>query len=111
MPQVVVGLDMHLNKTHGTVMTMEGKIVKQSRFPTSKDELQKFLEGVPKGTKVALESVGFCWPWIDYIEELGHEPLLANPIKLKQRAEDVKTDKVDSELLAHFTRMNFLPIC
>jgi len=36
-------------------------------------------------------------------------PLLVNPIRLKQRAEDVKTDKVDSELLAHLTRMDWLP--
>jgi transposase len=58
-----------------------------------------------------LESVGFCWPWIDFIDELGYVPLLVNPIKLKQRAEDVKTDKVDSELLAHLTRVDWLPTC
>ena len=58
-----------------------------------------------------MESVGFCWPWIDFIDELGYVPLLVNPTKLKQRAEDVKTDKVDSELLTHLTRMGWLPTC
>ena len=121
MEKVVVGLDMHLKKTEGVVMAMDGAIVKRERFETSKENLRNFLRGLPPGTivagigvrgggpKVALESVGFCWPWIDFIESLGYEPLLANPIKVKSRAEDVKTDKADSELLAHLLRMDWLP--
>jgi transposase len=109
MENVVVGLDLHLKRTQGTVMTMDGRIVKQEKFDTDKWELWRFLKGLPPGTKVALEAQGFCWPWIDYIEEMGYTPLLVNPIKAKQRAEDVKTDKVDSEVLAHLTRMDWLP--
>lgn len=109
MPQVVVGLDLHLKRTQGTVMTMDGRIVRQEKFGTTKENLAKFLQDLSEGTEVALEAQGFCWPWIDYIEELGYKPLLVNPIKAKQRAEDVKTDKVDSEVLAHLTRMNWLP--
>lgn len=109
MKEVVVGLDMHLKKTQGTVMDMNGTIVKQERFETTREELKGFLSDIPSGTKVAIESLGFCWPWINYIEYLGYIPLLANPAKVKSRAEDVKTDKVDSELLAHLTRMNWLP--
>ena len=109
MNNVVVGLDLHLKKTQGTIMAMDGTIVKQDRFNTNKEEFSSFLEDVPEGTPVALESLGFYWPWIDLIEELGYQPLLANPAKVKFRAEDVKTDKVDSELLAHLTRMNWLP--
>jgi len=109
MPKVVVGLDLHLKKAQGTVMSMDGRIVRQEKFNTSKEDLRDFLKKLPKGTNVALELLGFCWPWIEFIEELGYTPLLANPIKVKQRAEDVKTDKVDSEQLANLTRMNSLP--
>lgn len=109
MPQMVVGLDLHLKRTQGTVMAMDGRIVRQEKFGTTKENLAKFLQDLSEGTEVALEAQGFCWPWIDYIEELGYKPLLVNPIKAKQRAEDVKTDKVDSEVLAHLTRMNWLP--
>ena len=35
------------------------KNLKQDRFETSRKELGNFLNGLPKGTKVALESVGF----------------------------------------------------
>jgi len=106
---VIVGLDLHMKNTHGTIMKMNGEIVKQEKFRTRKEYLGRFLEGVPRGSKVALESLGFCWPWIDFLEELGFEVLLANPVKVKSRAEDVKTDKVDSEFLAHLTRVDWLP--
>jgi len=111
MGEVVVGLDVHLKNTQVTVMKMNGEIVKKERIRTCKAELRKSLESVPKGTKVALESVGFCWPWIDFLAELRLEPLLANPLKVKLRAEDVKNDKVDSKTLAELTRMNWLPTC
>jgi transposase len=109
LDDVVVGLDLHMKNIQGTILKMNGELVKQEKFRTDKEGLRRFLEGVPESTKVALESVGFCWPWIDYVEELGYRLLLANPVKVKSRAEDVKTDKIDSELLAHLTRMDWLP--
>ncbi len=113
MSEVVVGLDVHLKNTQVTVMKNDviGDVVKRERVTTSKAGLRKALESVPKGSKVALESVGFCWPWIDFLEELGFTVLLANPLKVKLRAEDIKNDKVDSKTLADLTRMNWLPTC
>lgn len=113
MSDVVVGLDVHLKSTQVTVMKNDliGEIVKRERVGTSKTELLKALESVPKGSKVALESVGFCWPWIDFLEALGYEVFLANPVKLKLRAEDIKNDKVDSRTLAELLRVNWLPTC
>lgn len=111
MSDVVVGLDVHLKNTQVTIMKLNGEIVKRERVATTKAELRKSLELVPKGSKIALESVGFCWPWIDFLDALEYEVLLANPLKVKYRAEDVKTDRVDSKLLADLTRMNWLPTC
>jgi len=90
---------------------VKGEIVKREKVRPSKAELRRSLEAVPEGTRVALESEGFCWPWVDFLEQLGYVPLLANPVKVKQRAEDIKNDKVDSKLLAELTRMNWLPTC
>jgi transposase len=111
LSDVVVGLDVHLKNTQVTVMKLDGEILKRERVGTNKSELRRCLASVPKGSRVALESVGFCWPWIDFLKELEFEPLLANPLKVKIRAEDVKNDKVDSKTLAHLTRMNWLPTC
>ena len=67
---VVVGLDVHLKSTQVTVMKNDliGEIVKKERVDTSKSELRKCLESCPKGTKITLESGGFCCPWIDFLE-------------------------------------------
>jgi transposase len=111
MSEVVVGLDVHLKNTQVTIMKLNGEIVKRGRIVTSRSELRRCLASVPKGSRVALESVGFCWPWIDFLRELEFEPLLANPLRVKLRAEDVKNDKVDSRTLADLTRMNWLPTC
>ena len=92
MEDVVVGLDLHLKNTQGTIMKVNGEVLRQEKFGTGKENLRTFLADIPQGSKVALESVGFCWPWIDFLEELGYTPLLANPLKVKMRAEDVKTD-------------------
>ena len=54
MEDVVVGLDLHLKNTQGTIMKMNGEIVRQEKFRTDKESLRSFLEGVPGGTKVAL---------------------------------------------------------
>lgn len=72
MSEVVVGLDVHLKNTQVTVMKNDliGEIVKRERVGTSKAELRRSLASVPKGSKVALESVGFCWPWIDFLASL-----------------------------------------
>jgi len=99
LEDVVVGLDLHMKSTQGTIMKVNGEILRQEKFKTGKEDLRMFLDGVPEGSRVALESLGFCWPWIDFLEELGYAPLLANPLKVKMRAEDVKTDKVDSDFL------------
>lgn len=111
MDEVVVGLDVHLKNTQVTVMKLNGEVVKKERIKTCKAELRRSLETVPEGSRVALESVGFCWPWIDFLDELKFVPLLANPVRVKLRAEDVKNDKVDSKTLADLTRMNWLPTC
>lgn len=108
---VVVGLDVHLKKTQVTIMEMNGEILKQEKVSAIKADLRGSLACVPRGSKVALEPVGFCWTWIDFLDELGFEPLLANTLKVKCRAEDVTTDKVDSKLLADLTRLNWLPTC
>ena len=70
MSEVVVGLDVHLKNTQVTIMKMNGEIMKKERIGTSMNELRRCLASVPKGSEVALESVGFCWPWIDFLKDL-----------------------------------------
>ena len=73
-----IGLDLHLKTTYGTVMEEDGAIVKQGRFSTSEENLEGFLSGVGEA-KVALEASGFCLPWVEFLEGLGHRGLRGAP--------------------------------
>jgi transposase len=104
-----VGLDVHKRVCHGTVMNWEGTIVKQERFSNNPRGLDTFMDGVG-GARVVMEA-GYCWqPVYDRLEERGHDVKLAHPLKTKAIAQaKVKTDKIDSEVLAHLLRADLVP--
>jgi len=99
-----VGLDVHRKVCYGTVLDDRGRVVKQGRFSNDPDSLDGFLEGLGE-SRVVMES-GYCWqPLYDRLEEKGCDVRMAHPLKTKVIAEaKVKTDKVDSEMLAHLLR-------
>jgi transposase len=102
-----VGLDVHKKMCYGTVMDEEGNIVKQAKFSNDHKDLTLFMKGL-RQTKIVMES-GYCWqPLYDALEEAGHDVRLAHPKEVKALAKK-KTDKVDSETLAHLLRTDLLP--
>jgi transposase len=72
--------------------------------------IRAFLEAMPEGTPVALESVG-NWYWIaDEIEAAGCIPLLTHAAKAKVMMGNVnKTDKLDAKGLAKLLHLDSLP--
>jgi transposase len=104
-----VGLDVHKRFCHGTMMNEEGGIVKQERFSNDPRGLDAFMGGVG-GARVVMEA-GYCWqPVYDRLEDGGHDVRLAHPLKTKAIAQaKVKTDKIDSEILAHLLRADLVP--
>ena len=66
-----VGLDLHMKNTFGTIMDGGGVVLRQGKFPTTEDDLRSFLEGVDEA-RIALEASGFCLPWVEFLEGLGH---------------------------------------
>ena len=104
-----VGLDVHKRVCYGTVMDEKGKVVKQAKFTNTPEGLEEFMEDIDLAT-VAMEA-GYCWqPLYDRLEETGYDVRLAHPLKVKAIAQaKVKTDKIDSETLAHLLRADLLP--
>jgi transposase len=104
-----VGLDVHKRFCHGTMMREDGMIIKQERFSNDPRSLDAFLGGVD-GARVVMEA-GYCWqPLYDRLEMKGHDVRLAHPLKTKAIAQaKVKTDKIDSETLAHLLRADLVP--
>jgi transposase len=105
-----VGVDVHVQTCHATVMDETGKIVKQEKFRNELGELERFFEGIGDA-KVAMEAC-YCWqPVYDFLENFGYEVKLAHPMKTRIIAEaKIKTDASDSEALAHLLRANLLPV-
>jgi transposase len=104
-----VGLDVHKRVCYGTLIDEEGHIVKRGKVASDKQSLGAFLSGI-EGATIAMEA-GYCWqPIYDALTEAGHTVKLAHPQRVKAIAEArIKTDKVDSETLAHLLRAGLLP--
>ena len=104
-----VGLDVHKRACYGTITDQDGNILKRGKFSSSPEGFRAFMEGVDEA-RIAMEA-GYCWqPLYDALKEEGYDVRLAHPKRVKAIAEaKVKTDKVDSETLAHLLRANLLP--
>ncbi len=106
-----VGLDQHKHYSYVTVLTSQGQEVKKGMIYHSKAALSRWVrEFKDQKATVALEATGF-WPWMaDFLESHGLEVHLAHPLKVKPFAEKhLKTDRVDSLVLAQLLRLDYLP--
>jgi transposase len=105
-----VGVDYHKKSSYVTVMDERGKVVKEAQIANSQEALAAFLDGRAKGASAVLEA-GRNWPVMyDWLEELVDEVTLAHPAKVRVIAEaKVKTDRIDSRMLAHLLRADLIP--
>ncbi len=78
-----VGCDAHKHYSQFAVLDQDGQLRHQTRVDHEPGAIQAFLERLPEGTPVALETVG-NWYWIaDEIEAAGCIPLLTQAAKAK----------------------------
>tara|TARA_Y100000310_G_scaffold306039_1_gene346819 strand:+ start:402 stop:1325 length:924 start_codon:yes stop_codon:yes gene_type:complete len=90
-------------------MDEKGEIVKEGRFDNNPEAIAGFLSGFPV-KQVVMESTGFWWPIYECLEGRGYKVILAHPYRVKAIASaKLKTDKVDSRMLAHLLRANLIP--
>lgn len=105
-----VGVDAHKATSHITVMDETGRILKRKQVPSSPAGLRQALGHYQEPMKAVLEA-SYTWgPVYDWLDELVDEVILAHPAKVKAIADArIKTDKIDSETLAHLLRANLIP--
>ena len=97
-----VGLDVHKKLCFGTVLDEKGSVVKQAKFDNDFEALGRFMKDLEEA--VVVMEAGYCWqPLYESLEEMGHVVKLAHPKEVKALSKK-KTDKVDSEILAHLLR-------
>lgn len=106
-----LGVDYHKNYSYCTLITKQGLKVKQAKVKNHKEKLANFLSGYDRIASV-LEA-GRNWTVMhDWLEDLTDKVSLAHPLRVKAIASArVKTDKVDSGILAQLLRADLIPAC
>ena len=105
-----VGVDAHKASSQVTVMDESGKVVKRKSIKTSRAGVREALGRFRQPMKAVLEA-SYSWgPMYDWLDELADDVILAHPGKVRAIAEArIKTDKIDSEILAHLLRTDLIP--
>ena len=106
----IIAFDSHKKYTFARVEKENGKNPKEFRIEHLQGNISGFLSGQPKGSPVAIETIG-NWYWIvDEIEQAGMVPLLVHARKAKMMFGCInKTDKLDAKGLNMLQRSGTLP--
>lgn len=106
-----VEIDYHKNFSYATMVTEKGKVLKRGRIWNDLQRLRQFLGRYADENCAAVLEAGYkSHVMYDWLDELVDSVTLAHPSKLKAIAEaKVKTDKIDSALLAHFLCCDLIP--
>jgi len=104
-----VGIDYHTRYAVATRMTGEGEILSEKRIPNLKDDIRNYFSQLPVDTQVVLEATNNWAAFVEWTHDLPIEVKLANPAKTRAIAEArIKTDSLDSRVLADLLRSNFI---
>jgi transposase len=108
--RMYMGIDMHKETCYATTLDKEGEIIERREFKNEREAWERFVGEMPRDSKVAIEACSYWYPVCDFLEEWGIEMILTHPSKTRIIAEaKIKTDKIDSEILAKLLRADFLP--
>ncbi|MDP3775890.1 MAG: transposase [Gemmatimonadales bacterium] len=105
------GIDQHQRDCVITTYGPDGPRVKHARVPSTPLALQLYFAEFPGPHKAVVESTG-SWYWLaDLLAAWGVELVLAHATRLKAiSAAKVKTDQVDSDVLALLLRADLIPV-
>jgi len=95
---------------HATVMSADGTIVSEHRFPTNVKYLETVVLGLPEEAKFAIEAGTPTKKLFWHLKDMGRDVRMAHPVEVRRMmGTKKKTDREDSAFLANLLRMNALP--
>lgn len=104
-----IALDCHKQYDHATMIDSETGEIKNKRLAHIKGEFSEFI-GNGACTRMVIES---CRDWsrsYELSKDLVEEVILAHPLKVKAIASaKIKTDKIDSQILAKLLMADLIP--
>ncbi|NOX64822.1 MAG: IS110 family transposase [Chlorobi bacterium] len=104
------GIDQHKRTSYLTTVDSKGIIIQQANLKNTCHDILNYFNSI-KGKHQATVETTVGWYWMSDLLESQNIPLLlahAKYVKAIAYAK-VKTDKVDSQILAQLLRMNFIP--
>jgi len=105
-----IGVDLHKKYSFITKMDEKGNIIEQFKLSNQPQSILHFVESLPPNCKIALEATANWYFFYELLENKIKEIYLAHPLKTRAIAEaKIKTDKIDSTILAHLLRADLLP--
>lgn len=106
-----VGLDVHKREITYCILDADGSVAARGKFVLNRPKFENFIRNkLRSGDQVALESTTNCWAVVDILRPHVARVLVSNPMATKAIAQSkIKTDKVDSFVLAQLLRCDFLP--
>ena len=106
-----IGCDAHKKFSVFAFINEKGEYGRTIRVGHDRKEFRAFLQELPPGSKIALETSG-CYYWIvDEMKACGHQPQLAHALTAKRRMEGRhKTNERDARGLAMLLRNGTLPV-
>jgi len=105
-----VGVDAHKESSHVTVMDERGQVLPRKSISSTREGVHSVLDGHSEPFKAVVEASYGWGPMYDWLDEMAQEVVLAHPLKVRAIAEArIKTDKIDSEILAHLLRADLVP--
>jgi len=106
-----IGVDYHRRFSHLTCMDGRGREIKEVRISNTEEAIENFLKSSVNGKTIAvLEAGRNCQVMYDLLEGKVDRVKLAHPYKVRAIAEaKIKTDKIDSKILAHLLRADLIP--
>jgi transposase len=106
-----IGLDVHKQYTVACAVDRESGQVRHFKLNNTRAEFERLFNR-PGQQKAVLEASGSSYMVYDLIEDLLAEVQIANPSQVKAIANAaVKTDKIDSQTLAHLLSADLIPRC
>jgi transposase len=105
-----IGVDFHKAYSHMTVLDAEGHILKAGRVANTADAVRAFVAPYRVGGQAVVEATRNWTIIYDLLEAELERVYLAHPLKVRAIAEArIKTDRIDSHILAHLLRCDLLP--
>jgi len=107
-----IGLDLHKRNIFATVLEGDGRILSRANIRSKKEDINYYLkrQGSSNDLSVAKEA---SYNWLYYyrvLETITDNITIAHPLKTRIIGEaKIKTDKIDSKVLAYMLRANMLP--